>query len=138
MAESKSSRTVEARKISRKPKELQADRSLLLAVQATREQALHLSSVQDRAQANPTAGRFQTGKIVLLTGAQTHPAHWGGFELGQITGAAFIDLTAAYDTIIQRRLLAKLVMLTGSVPLRKFIRTKLSNRRFKVELNGKQ
>ena len=61
-----------------------------------------------------------------------------GFELGQITGAAFIDLTAAYDTINHRRLLAKLVMLTDDVQLTKFIRTMLSNRRFKVELNGKQ
>ena len=61
-----------------------------------------------------------------------------GFELGHITGAAFIDLTAAYDTIIHRRLLAKLVILTDDVPLTKFIRTMLSNRRFKVELNGKQ
>ena len=32
----------------------------------------------------------------------------------------------------------KLVMLTDDVPLTKFIRTMLSNRRFKVELNGKQ
>ena len=61
-----------------------------------------------------------------------------GFELGQITGAAFIDLTAAYDTINHRRLLAKLVMLTNDVPLTMFIRTMLSNRRLKVELNGKQ
>ena len=44
-----------------------------------------------------------------------------GFELGQITGAAFIDLTAAYDTINHRRLLVKLVMLTDDVPLTKFI-----------------
>ena len=52
-----------------------------------------------------------------------------GFELGQITGAAFIDLTAAYDTINHRRLLVKLLMLTDDVPLTKFIRTMLSNRR---------
>ena len=61
-----------------------------------------------------------------------------GFELGQITGAAVIDLTAAYDTINHRWLLAKLVMLTDDVPLTMFIRTMLSNRGFKVELNGKQ
>ena len=61
-----------------------------------------------------------------------------GFELGQITDAAFIDLTAAYDTIDHRRLLVKLVMLTDDVPLTTFIRTMLSNRRFKVEINGKQ
>ena len=45
-----------------------------------------------------------------------------GFELGgQITGAAFIDLTAVYDTIKHRRLLVKLVMVTDDVPLTKFI-----------------
>ena len=88
MTESKSSRTVETRKISRKPKELQADRSPLLALQASREDDPHLPSVQDRAQAIPTAGRFHSGEIVLLTSAQPHPAHRGQFELGQITGAA--------------------------------------------------
>ncbi len=61
-----------------------------------------------------------------------------GFELGQITGAAFIDLTAAYDTINDRQLLVKLVMLTDDVLQTKFITTMMSNRRFKVELNGKQ
>ena len=49
-----------------------------------------------------------------------------------------VDLTAAYDTINHRRLLSKLVMLTDDVLLTKLIRTMLSNRRFKVELNGKQ
>ena len=57
------------------PKELQADRSPLLAVQASREDNPHSPSVQDRAQANPAAGRFQTGEIVLLTSAKPHPAH---------------------------------------------------------------
>ena len=33
---------------------------------------LHL---QDRAQANPAAGWFQTWEIVLLTSAKPHPAH---------------------------------------------------------------
>ena len=75
MAESKSSCTLEARKRSRKLKELQADRSPLLAVQASREDDPHSPSVQDRAQANPAAGRFQTGEIVLLTSAKPHPAH---------------------------------------------------------------
>ena len=49
MAESKSSRTVEARKRCRKPKELQADP--LFAVPAYREDDPHSPSVQDRAQA---------------------------------------------------------------------------------------
>ena len=31
-----------------------------------------------------------------------------GFELGKITGAVFVDLTAAYDTVNHRLLLLKL------------------------------
>ena len=75
MAESKSIRTAEVRKRSRMPKELQANRSPLLALQASREHDPDSPSVQNRAQSNPTAGRFQTGEIVLLTSAQPHPAH---------------------------------------------------------------
>ena len=138
MAESKSSRTVEARKRSRKPKELQADRSPLLAVQASREDDPHPSSVQDRARLTPQQTGFRPGKSCCSQVLNLTQHIEDGFELGQITGAEFIDLTAAYDTINHRRLLVKLVMLTDDVPLTKFIRTMLSNRRFKVELNGKQ
>ena len=53
---------------------LQADRSPLPALPASREDDPHSPSVQDRAQANPAAGRFQTGEIVLLTSAQPHAA----------------------------------------------------------------
>ena len=60
-----------------------------------------------------------------------------GFELGPIPGAAFFDLRASHDTISHRRLVDKLVMLTDDVPLTMLIRTTLSTRRFKVELNGK-
>ena len=62
---------------------------------------------------------------------------WDGFELGQITGAAFFDLRASCDTISHRRLVGKLVMLTDDVPLTMLIRTTLSIRQFNVELNGK-
>ena len=72
---SKSSCTAEARKRSRKPKELHADRSPLLALQASREDDPHSPSVQERAQANLIVGRFQAREIVLLTSAQPHPAH---------------------------------------------------------------
>ena len=51
---------VDARKIPRKPKEVQAGRSLLFVVQANQEEDPRLPSVQDRAQANSAAGRFQT------------------------------------------------------------------------------
>ena len=138
MAVSKSSRTVEARKRSRKPKELHADRSPLLAVQASREDDPHSPSVQDRAQANPQHACFRPGKSCCSQVLNLTQHIEDGFELGQITGAAFIDLIAAYDTINHRRLFVKLVMLTDDVPLTESIRTMLSNRRFKVELNGKQ
>ena len=109
-------------------------------MQASREDAPHSHSVQDRAQANPPqqAG-FRPGKSCCSQVLNLTQHIEDGFELGQITCAAFIDdLRAAYDTINHRRLLAKLVMLTDDVPLTKFIRTMLPNRRFKVELNGKQ
>ena len=35
-----------------------------------------------------------------------------GFERGQITGAVFVDLSAAYDTVNHRRLLAKVLEMT--------------------------
>ena len=61
-----------------------------------------------------------------------------GFELGLITGAAFIDLSAAYDTVNHRMLLTKFFGLTSDRNLTEFIRTLLSSRRFYVELNGKK
>ena len=50
------------------------------------------------------------------------------FELGLITGAAFIDLSAAYDTVNHRLLLTKLFLITSDSNLTKFIR--ISCRRF--------
>ena len=138
MAESKSSRTVEARKRSRKPKELQADRSPLLTVQASREDDLTRLQCKIEHRLIPQQAGFRPGKSCCSQVLNLTQHIEDGFELGQITGAAFIDLTAAYDTINHRRLLVKLVMITDDVPLTKFIRTMLSNRRFKVELNGKQ
>ena len=59
-----------------------------------------------------------------------------GFELGLITGAAFIDLSAAYDTVNHRLLLTKMFLITGDSNLTKFIRTLLSCQRFYAERNG--
>ena len=59
-------------------------------------------------------------------------------ELGLITGAAFIDLSATYDTVNHRLLLTKLFLINGDSNLTKFIRTLLSCRRFYAELNGKK
>ena len=61
-----------------------------------------------------------------------------GFELGLITGAAFIDLSAAYDTVNHRLLLTNLFLITGDSNLTKFIRTLLLCRHFYAELNGEK
>ena len=55
-----------------------------------------------------------------------------------VTGAIFVDLSAAYDTINHRKLLHKLLEITKDSSLTKFTQTMLSNRRFYVILNGKR
>ena len=61
-----------------------------------------------------------------------------GYEKRLITGAVFVDLSAAYDTVNHRRLLSKVLKMTGDVQLTDLIRTMLENRRFFVVLNGKK
>ena len=60
------------------------------------------------------------------------------YFLMQITGAIFVDLSAAYDTINHRKLLHKLLEITKDSSLTKFTQTMLSNRSFYVILNGKR
>ena len=60
-----------------------------------------------------------------------------GYEKRLITGSVFVDLYAAYDTVNHRRLLDKVVEMTGDVHLTYLIRTMLESRRFFVVLNGK-
>ena len=49
-----------------------------------------------------------------------------------------MDLYAAYDTVNHRRLLSKVLEMTGDVHLIDLIRTMLESRRFFVALNGKK
>ena len=53
-----------------------------------------------------------------------------------ITGAAFVDLSAAYDTVNHRLLIRKLYDFTEDSPLCRVIQNMLSSRRFFVELNN--
>ena len=46
-----------------------------------------------------------------------------GYEKRLITGAVFVDLSAAYDTVNHRRLLSKVLDMTGDVHLTDLIRT---------------
>ena len=49
-----------------------------------------------------------------------------------ITGAVFVELSAAYDTVDHRRPLSKVLKMTGDVHLTDLIRTMLESRRFFV------
>ncbi len=61
-----------------------------------------------------------------------------GFQKRLITGAAFVDLTAAYDTVQHRLMIKKLFDLTLDLNFCKIIQTLLANRRSYVMFNGKK
>ena len=61
-----------------------------------------------------------------------------GYQRGMITGAAFVDLSAAYDTGNHRILIQKLYNRTQDRQLCRVIQNMLSNRRFYVELNNER
>ena len=59
-----------------------------------------------------------------------------GYQEIMITGTAFVDMCAAYDTVNHRLLIHKLFNITQDSTLYRVIRNLLSNRRFYVELNN--
>ena len=61
-----------------------------------------------------------------------------GYEEKQITGAVFVDLTAAYDTVNHRRLLLKVARMIKNRKIVSIIKSLLENRRFFVELDGRK
>ena len=58
-----------------------------------------------------------------------------GCQRGMITGASFVDLAAAYDTVNHRTLIQKLYNLTQDSHLCRVLQNMLPNRKFYVELN---
>ena len=61
-----------------------------------------------------------------------------GYETKQITGAVFVDLTAAYDTVNHRALLFKVAKMVKNTTIVHIIESLLSNHRYFVEMDGKQ
>ena len=59
-----------------------------------------------------------------------------GYQRGMITGAAFVDLSAAYETVNHRILIQKLYNITQDSPLCTVIQNMLPSRSFYVELNN--
>ena len=55
---------------------------------------------------------------------------------GMITGAAFVELSAAYDTVNHKILIQKLYNITQDSQLCRVLQNMLCNRRFYVELNN--
>ncbi|KAJ4942018.1 hypothetical protein JOQ06_011888 [Pogonophryne albipinna] len=84
-------------------------------------------------QAGFRPGRSCAGQLLNLT---QHIED--GFEGKQITGAAFIDLSAAYDTVQHRTMVRKLLDMTGDLNLCQVIKSLLNNRRFYVQLNDQR
>ena len=84
-------------------------------------------------QAGFRPGRSCTSQILKLT---QHTEE--DFEKGMVTGAIFVDLSAAYNTINHRKLLHKLLEIAKDSSLTKFTQTMLSNQRFYVILNAKR
>ena len=87
----------------------------------------------------PEQAGFRPGKSCtsqLLMNLTEH--NEDGYEKRLITGAVFVDLSAAYDTVNHRRLLSNLPEMTGDVHLTDLIRTMLEGRSFFVVLNGKK
>lgn len=60
-----------------------------------------------------------------------------GFEDKKITGAVFVDLTAAYDTVNHNKLLQKVYYYTRDWQFVQIVVSLLQNRRFTVKLNDK-
>ena len=84
-------------------------------------------------QAGFRCGKSTTGQLLCLT---QHIED--GFQKGMITGAVFVDLSAAYDTVNHRLLLKKILQMCKDTTVTKLIATLLLNRRFQVLLNSKK
>ena len=81
---------------------------------------------------------FRTGKSCTSQLLNLTQHIEDGYQRGMITGAAFIDLSAVYNTVNHRILIQKLYNITQDSPLCRVIQNTLSSRRFYVELNNER
>ena len=80
----------------------------------------------------PEQARFRPGKSCTSQLLNLTEHIEDGYEKRLITGAVFVDLSAAYDTVNYRRRFSKVLEMTGDVHLTDLIRTMLESRRFFV------
>ena len=81
---------------------------------------------------------FRTGKSCTSQLLNLTQRIEDGYQRGMITSAAFVDLSAAYDTVNHIILIQKLYNITQDSPLCRVIQNMLSSRRFYVELNNER
>ena len=81
---------------------------------------------------------FRTGKSCISQLLNLAQHIEDGYQRGMITGAAFVDLSATYDTVNHRILIQKLYNITQDSPLCRVIQNMLSSRRLYVELNNER
>ena len=95
------------------------ERLLLNRIASTKE--IHL--IEEQAGFRP--GKSTIGQLLNLT---QHIED--GYQKKKITGAVFVDLTAAYDTVNHRLFLQKVLKITDDLHLVQFLGEVLRNRRF--------
>ena len=78
-------------------------------------------------------GKSCTSQLLILTQHMED-----GYQESLITGTAFVDLSAAYDTVTHKLLIHQLFKITQDITLCRVIQNLLSNRRFYVELNNER
>ena len=81
---------------------------------------------------------FKTGKSYTSQLLNLTQHIENGYQRGMITGAAFVDLSAVYDTVNHRILIQKVYNITQDGPLCRVIQNMLSSRRVYVELNNER
>ena len=84
-------------------------------------------------QAGFSEGKSTTSQLLNLT---QHIED--GFEKRLVTGAVFVDLSAAYDTVNHRILMTKIYQMTEDKAMTTLLGTLLKNRMFYVALNQKK
>ena len=81
---------------------------------------------------------FRTGKSCTSQLLNLTQHIEDGYQSGMTTGAAVVDLSAAYDTVNHIILIQKLYNITQDSPLCRVFQNMLSSRRFYVELNNER
>ncbi len=112
----------------------------LLCVLYKHYECLILTRIQDTVEEHlsPDQAGFRTGRSCRSQVLNLTQYIEDGYETKAITGAVFVDLTAAYDTVNHRALVFKVAQILRNTTLVRIIHSLLVNRRFYVEIDRKK